>query len=106
MAKYLIHANYSPEGARGLLREGGSSRREAVTKLAQSVGGSLESFYYAFGDTDAFVVIDAPSPEAAASLALTVSGSGGASVTTTVLLTCEQMDAARDLTPDYRAPGT
>ena len=106
MAKYLVRANYSVDGIKGVIREGGTGRREAVEKLAASLGGSLESFYFAFGETDAFVVVDLPTVEAAAAVALVVGAAGGASTTTTVLLTPEQIDEARALTPDYRSPGS
>jgi uncharacterized protein with GYD domain len=105
MAKYLIRANYTVDGVKGVIKEGGTGRREAVTKLATSLGGTIESFYFAFGETDVFVTADLPSAEAAAAIALAVGAAGGASTTTTVLLTPEQIDEARTLTPDYRAPG-
>lgn len=105
MAKYLFRANYTAAGAKGLLSEGGSTRRDAVDKMATAVGGTVESFYFAFGDTDAYVVADLPTPDAAAALALAVSASGSVGISTTVLLTPEQIDAARDLAPPYRPPG-
>jgi uncharacterized protein with GYD domain len=105
VAKYLYHANYGPAGAQALLKEGGTARRAAVEKAAASLGGSVESFYYAFGHTDAYVVVDLPTNEAAASFALNVGATGVVSVTTTVLLEPEQIDAASRLSPDYRAPG-
>jgi uncharacterized protein with GYD domain len=73
--------------------------------MAQQIGGSVESFYYAFGETDAYVVVDLPNPEAAAALGLAVSASGAVSLSTVVLLTPEQIDAAREVSIDYRAPG-
>ena len=73
--------------------------------MLKSVGGSLECLYYAFGGKDAYLIVDAPSNEAAASVAMVVGAAGGASVETTVLLTPEQVDAARSLTPQYRPPG-
>ena len=72
MAKYLFVANYSPDGIQGVLGEGGTGRRDAVQKLADSVGGTVESFYFAFGADDVFVVCDLPDDEAAAALAMTV----------------------------------
>ena len=42
MARYLWKVTYSTEGARGLLAEGGSSRRATVIKLLESAGGTLE----------------------------------------------------------------
>jgi len=105
MPKYLFQANYVGEGVKGLLKEGGSSRRAAVEKAAQSLGGKLEAFYYAFGDTDAYVVVDLPDNATATALALTVNSSGATVVKTTVLMTPEDVDAAVKKSPSYRAPG-
>ena len=105
MPKYLFIATYSPEGVRGVLDEGGTGRRSAVEQLATSLGGSLESFYFAFGADDAFVVCDLPDNEAAAAVGLTVSAAGKAGLRTVALLTCEQVDAAAKLSPTYRPPG-
>ncbi len=105
MPKYLITGSYTLSGIKGVLAEGGSARREAVEKLASSMGGSIESFHFAFGGDDFHVIVDLPSNEAAASVAMTVAASGAANPTTTVLLTPEELDAAAKLSPTYRAPG-
>ena len=105
MPKYLFQANYVGEGVKGLLKEGGSSRRAAVEKAAQSLGGKLEAFYYAFGDIDAYVIVDLPDNATATALALTVNSSGVTVVKTTVLMTPEDVDAAVKKSPSYRAPG-
>src|SRR5438445_6252968 len=105
MAKYLIEARYVGEGIKGLLKEGGSSRRQAVDKLLASVGGKVESFYFGFGDVDAYVVVDVPDNMTAAAIALTVGASGSVQVKTTVLMTPEEVDAATKKNPAYRAPG-
>ena len=105
MPKYLIKARYTQEGIAGVKREGGSSRRETVAKSAESAGGKLESFYFAFGDTDAYVVVDLPDNATAAGLALTVGASGGAMVNTIPLLTPEEVDTAAKTNVVYRKPG-
>ncbi len=105
MPKYLVQANYIGEGPKGLLKEGGTSRRAAVEKMFGSVGGKVESFYYAFGDTDLFIIADLPDNIAAASLSLAVNASGAATSKVTVLLTAEDFDAAAKKSPMYRAPG-
>jgi len=106
LAKYLIAANYVGEGVKGLLKEGGTSRRAAVDALLGSVGGKVESFYYAFGDVDAYVIVDAPDNVTAAAIALTVAASGAVNLRTTVLMTPEEVDQATRKSPAYRAPGT
>jgi len=105
MAKYLFHGSFTTEGLRGVLKEGGSGRRQAVSTLAESLGGSLESYYFAFGKDSYFVVVDLPNDEAAAACALAVSASGAVANSTIKLLTTEQVDAAVKLSPKYRAPG-
>ena len=106
MPKYMIEASYSPEGVEGVKSEGGSSRRDAVAGVAEGLGGKLESFHFAFGDPDAYVVIDLPDNEAAAAVALAVSASGAVKVKTAVLLTPEEVDAAAKLSVGYRPPGS
>lgn len=105
MAKYMLRVNYTADGAKGLIKNGGSARRSVAQKAAESVGGRVEAFYFAFGDTDAFVIADLPDAASAASIALTVSASGGASVQTTVLMTPEEVDTAVRKSPMYTAPG-
>ena len=106
MAKYLIKANYTADGAKGFVVDGGTGRRAAVEKMLASVGGRLEAFYFAFGDTDLYVIADLPEPAAAAAVALAVAQSGKASTRTVVLLTPEEMDAAAKKTVSYRPPGS
>jgi uncharacterized protein with GYD domain len=105
MPKFLITGSYTQSGIKGVLGEGGSGRRAAVERLASSVGGSLESFYFGFGGDDFYVTVDLPDNQAAAAVAMSVAAAGGASARTTVLLTPEEVDAAAKLSPSYRAPG-
>jgi uncharacterized protein with GYD domain len=105
MPKYLIEANYVGEGINGLLKEGGSRRRAAVEELFKSMGGTVEAFYYAFGDTDVFIVGDLPDNATAAALALRVNASGAATCKTTVLMTPQEVDSAVKKTGTYRPPG-
>ena len=105
MPKYLIEASLTTQGVQGVQKEGGTSRREAVSKAIQSAGGSLESFYFAFGEHDVYVVADFPDNEGAAAMALTVNSSGAVATRTVVLLTPEEVDAAAERSVDYRPPG-
>jgi uncharacterized protein with GYD domain len=106
MAKYLITASYTAEGAKGLLKEGGTARRTALEAATKAAGGRLEAFYFAFGETDAFAVVDGVDAASVAALALTVAASGAARPRTTVLMTPEEVDQACRKTVSYRAPGT
>jgi uncharacterized protein with GYD domain len=105
MAKYLLQANYVGEGSKGLLKEGASSRRAAVEKIVESMGGKLEAFYYAFGETDLYVIVDMPGNVDVAAFALTVAASGAVTLKTTVLMTPEEIDKAVKKAPSYRPPG-
>ena len=105
VAKYLWKVSYTQAGVQGIMKEGGSSRRAMVEKLTAGLGGSLEAFYFAFGDDDVYVIADVPDAETAAAITLTVGASGAASIETVVLLTPEQIDAATKKSVDYRAPG-
>jgi uncharacterized protein with GYD domain len=68
MAKYLFQGSYTVEGLRGVLREGGTKRREAVAQLIQALGGTLEAFYYAYGGDDFFIIADVPDSVTATAL--------------------------------------
>jgi uncharacterized protein with GYD domain len=106
MPKFLLEASYTLDGVKGVQSGGGSARVEAVSQALESVGGSLESFHFAFGGTDAYVIVDLPDNESAAAVALTVNSSGGAVVETIVLLTPEEVDGAVKRSADYRPPGS
>ena len=105
MAKFLAQATYTLDGTRGLKKDGGSSRRSALEKTVQGLGGKLECFYYAFGHTDVYAIIDVPDVVSAAAISLTINAAGGAQVTTTPLITPEEIDAACKKSVSYRAPG-
>jgi uncharacterized protein with GYD domain len=106
MARFLVKASYTTEGAKGVVGVGGTSRRDAVAKMAEGLGGSLESFYFAFGATDVYAVLDVPDNRTAAAASMAVNAAGGATSEIVVLLTPEDIDAAAELSVDYRPPGS
>ena len=106
MPKFLVRANYKAEGLKGIMKDGGTARRSAVEQMAAGFGGRVEAFYFAFGDTDAFVIVDAPDNVTAAAVALAVNTSGAVTATTTPLLTPEEIDQATKKSVKYRAPGS
>ena len=105
MPKYLLQASYSAEGAKGLLKDGGSKRRAAAKTLVESLGGKLDCFYFAFGKTDVFAVVDLPDSASAAAASLTVGASGAVAGRVTVLLTPEEIDQAAKKSTKYTPPG-
>ena len=106
MPEFLFEASHSTQGLRGLLKDGGIRQREAIESLVNGMGGSLEAFYYAFGESDIYVIADLPDEAAATAASLVVGASGAGSVKTTVLITPETVDEAVGRTVDYRPPGT
>ena len=105
MAKYLIEASYTSEGAKGLLKDGGSKRRSATEKTVKDVGGKLEAFYFAFGNRDALIIVDAPDHASIVATSLAVNASGAVRTRTTVLLSPEEIDQAAKKSVHYTAPG-
>jgi uncharacterized protein with GYD domain len=105
MPKFLMETTYTPEGIRALEKDTASGRKEAVIKLLQSVGGKLESFYYAMGDRDVISIVELPDASSAAAVSLTGSSSGLFKVTTTALLSVEEVDRALARKLAFRAPG-
>jgi uncharacterized protein with GYD domain len=106
MAKYLISANYSSDGMKGAIAEGGTSRKAAIEALAASIGGTVDAVYFAFGQQDVLIICDAPDHVSVAAICMTVVASGATISTGSMqLLTAEEIDAAAKLSPAYRAPG-
>jgi uncharacterized protein with GYD domain len=105
MPRYMLIGSYTAEGAKGVLKEGGTGRRDAARAAIESAGGTLESFYLGFGTDDYYVTADLPDHAAAAAAALTVAASGTSRARTIVLLTPEEIDEAAKRTVTFRPPG-
>jgi uncharacterized protein with GYD domain len=105
MPKYLLHASYSAEGSKGLLTDGGTKRVNAARALIESLGGKLETLYFAFGDADVVAIVDLPDNASAAAASLAIAGTGALNGKMTVLLTPEDIDQAARKSPSYTPPG-
>jgi uncharacterized protein with GYD domain len=107
MPKYLFAATLTQSGVQGVLKEGGTSRREALEKTLESVGGSLEAFYFAFGTNDVYLIVDVADAATAAAASMATTATGAVRVNTTVLITPEEMDEASSKAGavEYRPPG-
>ena len=105
MAKFLVTADYKSKGTEGVLKEGGSGRREAVKHAVEAIGGKMEAFYFAYVHVDAYVIADLPDTTSAIALSLAVNASGAVVVNTIPLITPEEVDAAVKKAVAYRAPG-
>ena|SRR5688572_9214356 len=105
MAKYLLTASYTADGVKGLMKDGGSKRQQAAEAAVKSVGGRMEAFYFAFGQHDAIVLIDAPDNASVAAASMAINASGAVQTKTVVLLTPEEVDQAAKKTATYQPPG-
>jgi uncharacterized protein with GYD domain len=105
MPKFLVKATYTADGARGLIKEGGSARRAVVQKMVEGLGGKLESFNFAYGEDDVYIVTDLPDAASGLALALAVNASGAVRLSTIPLITPEEIDVAAKKAVNYRAPG-
>jgi uncharacterized protein with GYD domain len=105
MAKYLLEVSYTAEGAKGVMKDGGTKRRAAAKSLIEGVGGKLEAFYFAFGSTDVYVIVDLPDAATAVAASLGLSASGAVTSKTTVLVSPEEIDAAAKKPFTYTPPG-
>ena len=105
MSKYLLTASYTADGAKGLMKEGGTKRREAAEQAVKSVGAKLDAFYFAFGDDDAYLIVDAPGHGSVAAMSVAINATGVVHSKTVVPMTPEDMDQASKKAVIYRAPG-
>jgi uncharacterized protein with GYD domain len=105
MPKYLVIASYTNDGVKGVLKTGGTARAKAVKEAVEGLGGSMESFYFAFGKDDAYVTIDMPDDASVAALALAVSATGLVGIRVVVLLTPSDIDVAAKKSVSYTPPG-
>ena len=105
MARYMFIARYASDGVKGVVTAGGSARRAAVQKMAEGLGGRLETFDFAFGEDDVYTTVELPDNKTAAAVALAINSTGQTSVRTVVLMTPEEVDAAATQTVNYAPPG-
>ena len=105
MARYLFKVSYSVDGLKGVMKEGAENRATFIAKMAAGLGGSVESFDFAFGQTDVYAICEMPDDETAAAVAMAVGSSGVGSTDTVKLLTPAQIDKARGIQTGYRPPG-
>jgi uncharacterized protein with GYD domain len=105
MPKFMFHGSYTATGAAGVLKDGGSGRLKAIEALATSVGGSIESMYWAMGADDFYLTADLPDTKAAAAISLTIGASSAVTVTTSELFSAADVDEVVGRRATYRAPG-
>ena len=108
MALFLARFSYSTDAMKALLSQP-QDRSAAARELAESLGGKLLGFWYAFGEFDGVFLMEAPDNASAAAVAMAVGASGALSeIETTVLLDMDEaQDAMRKAAgATYRPPGS
>jgi uncharacterized protein with GYD domain len=105
MPKYLMKVKFTPDGLKGLKAAGAASRPELGRKIAAALGGTMECYYFAFGEWDVYSIMDLPNDQAAAALSTQGGVTGSVQGEVTKLLTAEELDEAFGLDTVYRAPG-
>ena len=106
MPHYLARFSYSADSIRAMV-DNPQDRAAAAREVAESLGGKLLGFWFAFGEFDGVFIVEAPDNTAAAALSMVVGGSGAlSSLETTVLLGMDEaQDAMRKAAAaTYRAP--
>ena len=106
MPAFLWRASYTPAGSKGLMKDGGSKRRDVVQQMVTKAGGKLQAFYFAVGDADVYGIAEFPDIATAVGLSLAINASGAVNFHSTLLLTPEEMDAATKKSIVYSAPGS
>ena len=105
MPKYMWKLSYSVDGIKGLMKQGATDRVAQIDQMVAAMGGTLEGFYFAFGDTDAYVITDLPGDTTAAAVALAVAASGTGGIETVKLLTPAEFDEALGIETGFVPPG-
>ena len=106
MPKYLFEVSYTDVGAKGVISEGGSSRKAQVERMIEGLGGKMEAFYFALGDIDVYTIADLPDAITATAMSLSANATGTARIKTISLLTPEEIDEASEKSVEYRPPGS
>jgi uncharacterized protein with GYD domain len=102
MPKYLMQAQYSTEGLKRLMQDTASVRLAELKKAVASVGGRLESMYWALGGDDAILIVDLPDAVSAAAAGFAASASGHARVRTTRLFEAGEIDQGLERITRFR----
>ncbi|MDQ3929050.1 MAG: GYD domain-containing protein [Chloroflexota bacterium] len=107
MSVYLMRFSYTPEAWSRLIQNPEDSS-DAARAYFEQVGGSLQGFWYGFGEYDGYIIFEAPDNASAAGVVLAIAAGGAlAKVETTLLMTVEEtLEAlAKGKGIRYRRPG-
>ena len=106
MPKYLVQAQVTKDGVRDVLSKAkGTGLRAAVTNFAESAGGRIEAFFFAFGQYDGVVIAEFPDNASAVAVSVAAAGAGIVHLTMTPLITPDEMDRAVEKSATLAVPG-
>ena len=108
MPRYLVQLAYT-SGAWAAQLRNPQDRIEVVRPALEQVGGRFEATYFAFGEYDVVLIVEAPDNTAVAAFGMAVAAGGAVKrYTTTPLLTVEEgLEALRrgaEVAQVYRPP--
>lgn len=75
MAKYAIFFSYTPDAWKSMIGSP-ADRLAPVRQLVEAVGGTVESFYWMFGEYDGFGVVETPDSISAGGVSVAATSSG------------------------------
>jgi uncharacterized protein with GYD domain len=94
MPLYLWRFAYTQQAMKAMAANP-QDRSAAAAEVAESLGGKVLGFWFAFGEFDGVALAEAPDNATAAALAIAIGGSGALSkLETTVLLDMDEAQAA------------
>ncbi|MEC9333324.1 MAG: GYD domain-containing protein [Candidatus Thermoplasmatota archaeon] len=106
MSKFMYSGNYTKRGIKGLLKEGGTARRDETVRIVEALGGKVEAYYWCYGSTDFLTIMDFPDHTTVTGMALNIAASGSFEGNLTPLISVEEMDEMVKVSVgDWRAPG-
>ena len=106
MAKYLIRGSFTREGLRDMLGKAkGTGLRAAVTRFAETAGGKVDAYYFAFGNDDIVAIGDLPDNVSAAAVSIAGNTAGFVQLNVTPLITPEELDKAVEKSATLAVPG-
>ena len=95
MPQFLVQFTYASRSIKALVEEPEVDHAAQASKMVASLGGKLLGYWYAFGEFDGMVLIEAPDPTTVAAVSMAIGGTGEVSrIQTTVLMTMEEARAA------------
>jgi uncharacterized protein with GYD domain len=104
MHRYLVRAVLTTEGLQNFRTQPPTALKAGIAKFLDSVGGSLESWYFDYSQSTAYSIVYYPTEIAAATAQLMTNSAGFAHVTLTPLLSAEEADKAMGMLSAIRAP--